>query len=238
MRCLVTGASGYVGGRLVPRLLAAGYEVRCLTRSARRLRDEPWFAQVEVAEGDVHSGAGLDEALDGVEVAYYLIHSLGQPDFERIDRESAHHFASVAAKAGVRRLVYLGGPDPTGSSVHKGHNDQGDNDHNGQSKHNGRSAHASISPHLRSRADVARILLDSGVPTTVLRAAVIIGSGSASFEMLRHLVERLPVMVTPRWVSNHIEPIAIRDVLRYLVASAAPETFPAASSRGTSRPPT
>ena len=218
MRCLVTGASGYVGGRLVPRLLAAGYQVRCLTRSAGRLRNQPWRAtdsahgplggppdpigvnQVEVAQGDVTSGEGLAAALDGIDVAYYLIHSLGRPDFERIDRDSARTFAAAAARANVRRVVYLGGPDPAHPA-------------------------AAVSPHLRSRAEVARILLDSGVPTTVLRAAVIIGSGSASFEMLRHLTERLPVMVTPRWVSNRIEPIAIRDVLRYLVLSAAPDTF-------------
>jgi uncharacterized protein YbjT (DUF2867 family) len=209
MRCLVTGASGYVGGRLVPRLLAEGYEVRCLTRSAGRLRDEPWFGQVEAATGDVTSGAGLAEALDGVEVAYYLIHAMGQPDFERIDRDGANNFARTAAAARVRRLVYLGGPDPTETGT----------------------PGAAVSPHLRSRAEVAKILLRGEVPTTVLRAAMIIGSGSASFEMMRYLTERLPVMVTPRWVSNRIEPIAIRDVLRYLVASAAPDTYPTEVSR-------
>jgi uncharacterized protein YbjT (DUF2867 family) len=189
MRCLVTGATGYVGGRLVPRLLAAGHEVRCLTRSARRLRDVPWAHRVEIVEGDVASGAGLDEAFAGVDVLYYLVHALGQSSFEDIDRLSAENAATASAKARLSRIVYLGGPE-------------------------------GASPHLRSRAEVGEVLLASGVPTVVLRAAVIIGSGSASFEMLRHLTERLPIMVTPRWVSNRIQPIAIRDVLRYLVGSA------------------
>src|SRR5258705_5988966 len=163
MRCLVTGATGYVGGRLVPRLLKAGYDVRCLTRSARRLRDQPWRGQVEVSVGDATSGFGLAEALAGVDVAYYLIHAIGQPDFERIDREGANAFADAAAAAGVRRIIYLGGPHPTRSGT----------------------VDLKVAPHLRSRAEVARILLRGGVPTTVLRAAMIIGSGSASFEMLR-----------------------------------------------------
>ncbi len=208
MRCLVTGASGYVGGRLVPRLLAAGHEVRVLSRSAGRVRGETWHDQVEVVEGDVTSGTGLAAALDGIDVTYYLIHSIGRPDFERVDATGARNFADAAAKAGVGRAVYLGGPTPGGAG-----------------------AAETLSPHLRSRAEVARILLEGGVPTTVLRAAVIIGSGSASFEMLRYLTERLPVMVTPRWVSNRIEPIAIRDVLRYLVDSADPGTFPADLNR-------
>jgi uncharacterized protein YbjT (DUF2867 family) len=208
MRCLVTGATGYVGGRLVPRLLAAGHRVRCLSRSAGKLRDQPWHGEVEIAEGDVTTGTGLAAALDGVDVAYYLIHSIGRPDFEEIDRTGAKKFAEAAFIARTRRLVYLGGPDPqTGTDE-------------------------PVSPHLRSRAEVARILQESGVPATVLRAAMIIGSGSASFEMLRYLTERLPVMVTPRWIANRIEPIAIRDVLGYLVACAGPTTFPPATNRG------
>ncbi|GGM19525.1 MULTISPECIES: SDR family oxidoreductase [Micromonospora] len=194
MRCLVTGATGYIGGRLAPRLLAQGHTVRCLARKAGRLRDVPWAEQVEVTEGDLRRPETLPAAFDQVDVAYYLVHSLGQAGFEDADREAATNFATAARAAGVRRIVYLGGPEPTGV--------------------------AATSPHLRSRAEVGRILLASGVPTVVLRAAVIIGSGSASFEMLRYLTERLPAMVTPRWVRNRIQPIAVRDVLSYLAACA------------------
>jgi uncharacterized protein YbjT (DUF2867 family) len=203
MRCLVTGATGYIGGRLAPRLLDAGHSVRCLSRSAGRLRDVPWAGRVEVVEGDLGRAETLPAAFEGVDVAYFLVHSLGRPDFEELDRRAARNFADAARAAGVRRIVYLGGPEtPTGDRP---------------------------SPHLRSRAEVAGILLDSGVPTAVLRAAVIIGSGSASFEMLRYLTERLPVMVTPRWVHNRIQPIAVRDVLRYLIAAAE---LPADVNRG------
>ncbi|MFF5174965.1 SDR family oxidoreductase [Micromonospora sp. NPDC000089] len=195
MRCLVTGATGYIGGRLAPRLLAEGHQVRCLARTAGRLRDVPWAADAEVVQGDLRKPETLPAAFEGVDVAYYLVHSLGQADFETADREAATAFAKAAAEAGVRRIVYLGGPEPKDDA-------------------------GVPSPHLRSRAEVARILLDSGVPTVVLRAAVIIGSGSASFEMLRYLTERLPAMVTPRWVRNRIQPIAVRDVLRYLVGAA------------------
>ena len=182
----------------MPRLLAVGHEVRCLTRSARRLRDVPWASRVSVVEGDVASGAGLAAACEGVDVVFYLVHALGQADFGDVDRRSATNLAEAAAAAGVRRVVYLGGPVPTG--------------------------HEPVSAHLESRDEVARILVGGEVPAVVLRAAVIIGSGSASFEMLRYLTERLPVMVTPRWVHNRVQPIAIRDVLRYLVASV--EGFP------------
>src|SRR3954452_1445594 len=189
MRCLVTGATGYVGGRLVPRLLAAGHQVTCLTRSAQRLRDVPWAEDVRIVEGDVTDADTLD--LRAVDALYYLVHALGRGDFEDIDRASATNVATAARRDGVARIVYLRGPV----------GDEG--------------------AHLRSRAEVADILLASGVPAVVLRAAVIIGSGSASFEMLQYLTERLPVMVTPAWVRNRIQPIAIRDVLRYLVAAAA-----------------
>lgn len=172
VRCLVTGATGYIGGRLAPRLLAEGHQVRCLARKAGRLRDVPWAAEAEVVEGDLRRPETLPAAFAGVDVAYYLVHSLGRADFEAADREAATHFAEAAAAAGVHRIVYLGGPEPAaGGGV--------------------------PSPHLRSRAEVARILLAGEVPTVVLRAAVIIGSGSASFEMLRYLTERLPAMVTP-----------------------------------------
>jgi uncharacterized protein YbjT (DUF2867 family) len=193
--CLVTGATGYVGGRLVPRLLEAGFRVRCMTRSATRLRDQPWIGQVEVAEGDAADPEAAAAALDGADTAYYLIHSmLGGARFEQTDRAAARVFAEQADRARLGRLVYLGGLAPEGEE---------------------------LSAHMRSRAEVGEILLGSGVPTAALRAAVILGSGSASFEMLRYLTERLPVMVTPRWVEQLVQPIAVRDVLYYLVAAAS-----------------
>ncbi|MEU2076397.1 SDR family oxidoreductase [Streptomyces sp. NPDC013489] len=195
--CLVTGASGYIGGRLVPDLLEAGFRVRCLARTPAKLRDHPWAGEVEIVRGDVTDAETLAPAFRDVDVAYYLVHALGAGQgFEQTDRTAAENFAREARAAGVGRLVYLGGLTPR---------DVPDEE---------------LSPHLRSRAEVGRILLESGVPTTVLRAAVIIGSGSASFEMLRYLTERLPVMVTPSWVRTRIQPIAVRDVLRYLVGSA------------------
>ncbi|WP_233526321.1 SDR family oxidoreductase [Actinomadura spongiicola] len=200
--CLVTGASGYIGGRLVPELLDAGHRVRCMARSARRLRDHPWAGRVEIVEADATDPEATRRALDGVDVAYYLIHAIGGAGgFAENDRRAARTFADAARDAKVRRLVYLGGMDPD----------------------------EELSPHLRSRAEVGRIMLDHGPPTVWLRAAVIIGSGSASFEMLRYLTERLPIMVTPRWVHTRIQPIAIRDVLHYLVASA---DLPADVNRG------
>ncbi|MCQ4210655.1 SDR family oxidoreductase [Streptomyces longispororuber] len=201
MRCLVTGATGYIGGRLVPELLAAGHRVRCLARSPDKLRDHPWAADTEIVRGDVTDADSVADALAGVDVAYYLVHALGTGDgFERTDREAATIFGEQARRAGVRRIVYLGGLTPKGVPERE------------------------LSPHLRSRAEVGHILLASGVPTTVLRAAVIIGSGSASFEMLRYLTERLPVMVTPSWVRTRIQPVAVRDVLRVLVGSATMPT--------------
>ncbi|MFE4815044.1 SDR family oxidoreductase [Streptomyces sp. NPDC056704] len=196
-RCLVTGATGYIGGRLVPELLEAGHRVRCLARSPAKLRDYPWSDDAEVVRGDVTDAGSVAEALRGIDVAYYLVHALGTGrDFEETDRKAARIFGEQARAAGVSRIVYLGGLTPEGVPEER------------------------LSPHLRSRAEVGRILLESGVPTTVLRAAVIIGSGSASFEMLRYLTERLPVMVTPRWVRTRIQPIGVRDVLRTLVGSA------------------
>ncbi|QFQ98968.1 SDR family oxidoreductase [Streptomyces phaeolivaceus] len=197
LRCLVTGATGYLGGRLVPELLEAGYGVRCLARSPGKLRDHPWVGRVEVVGGDVTDAESVGAAMEGVDVAYYLVHALGTGrGFEETDRRAARIFGERARAAGVRRIVYLGGLTPAGVPEHE------------------------LSPHLRSRAEVGRVLLASGVPTAVLRAAVIIGSGSASFEMLRHLTERLPVMVTPSWVRTRIQPIAVRDVLRLLVGCA------------------
>ncbi|MBR7678237.1 SDR family oxidoreductase [Streptomyces daliensis] len=195
--CLVTGATGYIGGRLVPELLDAGYRVRCLARDPNRLRDQPWRQRVEVTTGDVTRAETLPAAFEDVEVAYYLVHALGSgSDFERVDREAARSFGRAAKEAGAGRLVYLGGLTPPGVPE------------------------SELSPHLRSRAEVGRELAASGVPTAQLRAAVILGSGSASFEMLRYLSERLPAMITPHWVNTRIQPLAVRDVLRYLVAVA------------------
>ena len=203
MRCLVTGASGYIGGRLVPELLSCGYTVRCMVRDAPKLGGRPWSNRVEVAVADAADPVAVRHALADVDVAYYLIHSLGSgPKFEQCDRASANVFAEAAAAVGVPRLIYLGGIVAGDASQ--------------------------LSPHLRSRGEVGDILLASGVPTAVLQAAVIIGSGSASFEMLRYLTERLPVMITPKWVETRLQPIAVRDVLRYLVGSA---TLPADVSR-------
>lgn len=197
LRCLVTGATGYIGGRLVPELLDAGHRVRCLARTPAKLRDLPWAGDVEIVRGDVTDAASVGEAMRDIDVAYYLVHALGTgKGFERTDRDAARIFGEQAAAAGVKRVVYLGGLTPRGVPERE------------------------LSPHLRSRAEVGHILLASGVPTTVLRAAIIIGSGSASFEMLRYLTERLPVMVTPSWVHTRIQPIAVRDVLRTLVGSA------------------
>ncbi|MBT2386809.1 SDR family oxidoreductase [Streptomyces sp. ISL-11] len=204
-RVLVAGATGYIGGRLVPELLDAGHRVRCLVRDPGRLRDQPWAARVEAAQADVTRPDTLPAAMKDVDVLYYLVHALGTGrDFEETDRRAALAVGRAAKAAGVRRIVYLGGPAPR--QVPESH----------------------LSPHLRSRAEVGRILLASGVPTAQLRAAVVIGSGSASFEMLRHLTERLPVMVTPTWVRTRVQPIAVRDVLRYLLAAAR---LPATVSR-------
>jgi uncharacterized protein YbjT (DUF2867 family) len=193
--CLVTGATGYVGGRLVPELIAAGFRVRCMARDAGRLAGFPWIGQVEVAEADALDGVSLRRALAGVDVAYYLIHALSAgPGFEVTDRAAAEIFAGCARAAGVSRIIYLGGLRPPDERE--------------------------LSPHLRSRAEVGDILLGSGVPTAVLRAGVVIGSGSASFEMLRYLTERLPAMVTPKWVRSRTQPIAVGDVLDTLAGCA------------------
>ncbi|WP_078519063.1 SDR family oxidoreductase [Streptomyces sp. Tu6071] len=197
VRCLVTGASGYIGGRLVPELLEAGHSVRALARTPEKLRDYPWADRVEVVKGDVTDPESLRAAMEGMEVGYYLVHALASgPQFEETDRQAARNFSEAAGAAGLRRLVYLGGLTPAGVPEKE------------------------LSPHLRSRAEVGHILRAGPTPTAVLRAAVVIGSGSASFEMLRYLTERLPVMVTPSWVSTRVQPIGVRDVLRYLVGAA------------------
>ena len=187
----VVGATGYIGGRLVPELLEAGHHVRCLARTPSRLRDRPWIDQVEVFPGDVFEPDTLRPAFDGADAVVYLVHSMdGTADFASRDREAARNVRTVAADTGVRQLVYLGG--------------LGDEDDD-------------LSEHLRSRHEVGRELAAGPVPVTELRAAVIIGSGSASFEMLRNLTEVLPVMTTPRWVQTRCQPIAVRDVLAHLV---------------------
>ena len=191
---LVTGATGYIGGRLVRELLDHGYRVRVLARNAERLTSYPWFSQVQVVEGDAKDEAAVDKALKGVDVAYYLLHALMvRDDFEKAEKEWALLFGKVAKANKVKRIVYLGGMADSESK---------------------------LSAHLSSRAETGEILRASGVPTIELRAGVVIGSGSASFEMLRYLTERLPIMVTPKWVTVRIQPIAVRDVLRYLVGAA------------------
>ncbi|MFM1784595.1 MAG: hypothetical protein RLZZ579_872, partial [Actinomycetota bacterium] len=191
---LVTGATGYIGGRLVRELLHHKYKVRVLVRDRLKIQDHAWANQVEVVEGDVFDKRSLESALKGIHVAYYLVHALMSPvDFESKERTLAHNFGEVAKQSKVKRIIYLGGiADPE----------------------------SELSPHMSARAETGQILRESGVPTIELRAGVVIGSGSASFEMLRHLTERLPIMVTPKWLLNRIQPIAIRDVLRYLVGSA------------------
>jgi uncharacterized protein YbjT (DUF2867 family) len=193
-KVLVTGATGYVGGRLIRELLGHDYQVRVLVRDPTRLSDYPWQKNVEIVVGDAADPEVLDRALSGIDLAYYLLHALMvSKDFELMERELAEVFAKVAKEKNVSRIVYLGGMIS--------------NDHE-------------LSPHMSARAETGKVLRGSGVPTIELRAGVIIGSGSASFEMLRHLTERLPFMVTPKWLLNKIQPIAIRDVLRYLVGSA------------------
>jgi uncharacterized protein YbjT (DUF2867 family) len=192
-RILVAGASGYIGGRLVPALVERGAQVRCLARNPAKLAALPWAGQVDVVEGDVLDRSAVEAAMAGCTAAVYLVHSMGgSADFADADRRAAAAFRDGAAAAGVEQIVYLGGLGQDGST---------------------------LSPHLRSRHEVGRILADGPVPVTELRAAVIIGSGSASFEMLRNLTEVLPVMVAPTWVRTRCQPIAIRDVLHYLVAS-------------------
>ena len=190
---LVTGATGYVGGRLVSRLLAAGHRVRCLVRDAARLQGRPWLKQVEVMQGDVLQPDTLAPAMSGVQIVYYLVHSLsGGSNFSARDISAARNCASAAKQAEVARIIYLGGlGDPQ----------------------------SNLSQHLVSRHETGDALREAGVPVTEFRAAVIVGSGSLSFEMIRYLSERLPVMICPKWVYTRTQPIGIRNVRDYLVAA-------------------
>jgi uncharacterized protein YbjT (DUF2867 family) len=190
---LVTGATGYVGGRLVPRLLEAGYRVRVLVREAKRLQGRAWMDKVEIVEGDVLVPESLPAAMTGVQAAYYLIHSMMvSSEFHERDLIAAKNFSQAAKSWGVKRIIYLGG--------------LGDPD-------------TDLSEHLRSRQETGNVLRQSGIPVTEFRSAIIVGSGSVSFEMIRYLTERLPVMICPQWVFTRVQPISIRDVLAYLVSS-------------------
>jgi uncharacterized protein YbjT (DUF2867 family) len=200
IKILVTGATGYIGGRTVSRLISEGYQVRVFVRDPSRLQGRPWVSQVEIVAGDILKPDSLPAAMQGIDVAYYLIHSMSHgEDFNERDIAAARNFSLAAEKAGVQRIIYLGGlGDPQ----------------------------SDLSEHLRSRQQTGDTLRQGNVPVTEFRAAIIVGSGSLSFEMIRYLIERVPVMVTPRWVSTRVQPIGIRNVLDYLVgALKQPEIF-------------
>ena len=192
----MTGATGYIGGRLVPRLLEEGYRLRCIARSPRKLESRSWVSHpnVEVIQADVGDKAAMVEAAKGCSAAFYLVHSMqvAGSSYRAVDRKLATSFIEACEEGGVGRVLYLGGLGETGDD---------------------------LSEHLASRREVEKILRSTTVPTTIFRAAMIIGSGSASFEILRYLVERLPVMITPKWVVTKCQPIAVRNVLRYLIDS-------------------
>lgn len=188
-RILLTGATGYVGGRLLTSLLERGEDVRCLARRPEAIAPR---AGLEIVPGDVLDEEAVQRVLEGVDVAYYLVHAMSSPDsFEELDRRAATIFAEAARNAGVRRIVYLGG---LGSGP-------------------------GLSTHLASRQEVGRLLASAGVETIEFRASMVVGSGSLSFELVRALTERLPVMIAPRWVRTRAQPIAIEDVIDYLVAA-------------------
>jgi len=191
---MVTGATGYIGGRLAPRLLEGGLAIRAMARNPNKLESAGWRDRAEVVRGDLGDPDSLTTAFDGIDVVYYLVHSMGtSPDFVAEEARSARNVVAAARRSGVKRLVYLSGLHPPG---------------------------AELSPHLRSRTAVGDILLESGIESVVLQAGIVIGSGSASFEMIRHLTNRLPAMTTPKWVHNKIQPIAVDDVLHYLIEAA------------------
>jgi len=190
---LLTGGSGYVGGRLIPLLEKQGVRLRCLARSPEKMRSR-LQPGTEIVQGDVLDPASLERALQGVHTAYYLVHLMsGSKDFEKEDRQAALNFAEAAKKAGLRRIIYLGGL--------------------------GDDADPKLSPHLRSRHEVGKILRDSGVETIEFRASLVIGTGSLSFDLVKSLTDRLPVMLCPRWLTTPTQPIAVDDVLAYLLAA-------------------
>ncbi|GAB4501865.1 MAG: hypothetical protein Fur0035_14090 [Anaerolineales bacterium] len=190
---LVSGATGYIASRLIPRLLEQGYRVRCLARNSQRLRARAWFPQVEVAIGDVTRAESLNEAMRGVSAAYYLVHSMAAGHgYHRLDLQSARNFASAAQSAGVEHIIYLGGlADPA----------------------------EKLALHLRSRIETGAALREAGVPVTEFRAGVIAGPGSVSFEMIRFLAELFPLMLGPRWLNHRSQPIAASDIIEYLLAA-------------------
>jgi uncharacterized protein YbjT (DUF2867 family) len=199
---LLTGGSGYVGGRLIPLLEKHPVKLRCLARNPEKLRSRVQ-PRTEIVQGDVLGPASLDRALSGVHTAYYLVHLMsGSKDFEKEDRQAALNFAGAAKKAGVRRIIYLGGL--------------------------GDDADPKLSPHLRSRHEVGKILRESGVETIEFRASLVIGTGSRSFDLVKALTDRLPVMLCPRWLTTPTQPIAVDDVLAYLLAA---RELPAGQSR-------
>lgn len=191
-RILVTGATGFLGRRLVPALVRLGHDVRAMTR-----HPESYAGPGEPVGADVHDPATLADALDGIEIAYYLVHSLGEPDFERKDADAATAFGQAAADAGVRQIIYMGGL--------------------------GDESQEDLSAHLRSRREVERLLAKGGVPVTVLRAAIVVGHGGISWEITRQLVKNLPAMIVPRWATTRTQPVAVDDVILYLVGVADQE---------------
>ncbi|MBO3128827.1 NAD(P)H-binding protein [Dermatophilus congolensis] len=194
LHVLVTGASGYIGGELVPKLLAHKHHVHVLTRNASSLDDRPWKNDITIIEGDAANPHDLDRALTDTDVAYYLLHSMNSSkDFRSQEVKMATTFADAAERAHLKRIVYLGGIHPD---------------------------HERLSEHMASRAEVGQIFLDSPIPAACLQAAVVLGAGSVSYQMLKHLTERLPLMLVPNWLRNQVQPIAIKDALHYLAGAA------------------